>query len=189
MSRKISFILILFNFTIFYIGCDNAHDHDHTHPQEVITTVQINLVNVADSSDITFAKWKDIDGAGGNAPIIDTLIVNAGKTYNGSLLLLNESKTPAEDITIEIERLKNEHQFFYSVLGEISNRIAVTIKDFDTNNPPLPVGLKFEFQVSSGNNVVGNLRILLSHYDNMPKSSNPSPETDIDIQIPVKIIQ
>lgn len=189
MKNTILFILLLFVVTFFISGCENAHDHDHTHPQEVITTVKINLINVADSSDITIATWKDVDGDGGNPPVIDTLIVNSGKTYNGTLILLNESKTPAEDITAEIERLKNEHQFFYTPLGGISNRISVIVKDFDTNNPPLPVGLKLDFQVSSGNNANGNLRILLSHYDKVPKSSNPGPETDIDIQIPVRIIQ
>lgn len=189
MKKTILTVIVLSVTALFLTGCDHAHDHDHSHPQEVITTVTINLVNVNDSTDITSATWKDVDGEGGNPPVIDTLLVKAGKTYNGSLVLLNESVTPAEDVTKEIEKDKNEHQFFYTSLGDIANRISVTIKDFDTNNPPLPVGLKFDFQVSTGVNAVGSFRILLSHYDQVPKSTNPSPETDIDIQFPVRIVQ
>ena len=33
-------------------------------------------------------------------------------TYSGTMTLLNESETPAEDITIEIQEEDDEHQFF-----------------------------------------------------------------------------
>jgi hypothetical protein len=35
--------------------------------------------------------------------------------------------------------------------------------------------------------VVGGLTIMLSHYDGIPKTTAPSPESDVDITIPVRL--
>lgn len=35
--------------------------------------------------------------------------------------------------------------------------------------------------------VIGKLNIVLSHYDGIPKTAKPSPESDIDINIPIRL--
>jgi hypothetical protein len=33
----------------------------------------------------------------------------------------------------------------------------------------------------------GNMKIILSHYDGIPKTEKPSPESDMEIVFPIKI--
>lgn len=189
MKNYLNYLLVLLFIAgfIFYSGCESDPTSPPTdHPQELITTVILTLINQTNQDDTINVVWKDLDGEGGNPPEIDTLFLTSGVNYNGSIQLLDESKTPPEDITEEIEEEKNSHQIFYNVLGPAANRITITITDFDSNSPPLPVGLEFTFEVSAGDNTSGSLNIVLSHYDGQ-KTAEPSDESDIDIEFPVSI--
>jgi hypothetical protein len=56
---------------------------------------------------------RDLDGDGPNAPVVTVsgdLLVNT--TYTGSVSFLNESITPADDITLELKEV--EDQLFFS---------------------------------------------------------------------------
>jgi hypothetical protein len=56
---------------------------------------------------------RDLDGDGPNAPVVTVsgdLLVNT--TYTGSVSFLNESITPADDIT-EVKEEGVEHQLFF----------------------------------------------------------------------------
>lgn len=182
---------LLFSFAaaliLFNSGCeDDPTDPGNGNPQELITTVILTLVNQANTNDIVTVTWKDLDGSGGNAPTIDTMFVTAGATYSGSIKFLDESKNPPEDITVEVEEEANAHQVFYTSEGGSAGRITITINDVDTNNPPLPVGLDYTFAVSAGGAASGTLNVVLSHYDGA-KTSAPSDESDVDIDIEVRI--
>ena len=60
-------------------------------------------------------SFQDLDGDGEDAPVINSGDLAAGVTYNGSIELLNETESPAEDITEEVEEEDLDHQFFYTV--------------------------------------------------------------------------
>ncbi len=72
---------------------------------------------------------KDVNEAGN---------LSSNTTYSGSIELLNEAETPAEDITEEVTEEKEEHQFFFTVGGSITE---VIYTDEDDNGDP--VGLSF----------------------------------------------
>jgi hypothetical protein len=171
---------------IAVIGCkeDNPAEPEPENPQELITKVTLTLTPAGGAAvTVTFS---DPDGDGGNAPTIGTLTLKAGTTYNGTIELLDETKSPADTITTEIEEESDVHQFFYTPEGGIVGRVTVVITDKDANN--LPVGLEYTVTVTAGAAANGTLNVVLSHYDASPKDGiTPSDESDIDIDFPVNI--
>lgn len=165
-----------------------------TNPQEVLTTVIISGYNQNDSNNLNnqFSyKWEDLDGDGGNAPTIDTLVLDTGIEYRCQMLILDKTKTPFDTVSFAIEEKKNEHQFFYAPSANLVGTFSTEILDFDDNNPKLPVGLKFNLSTKSNQTnvlpLLGTLNMVLSHYDGVPKSSSKSSESDIDINFPVRL--
>ena len=101
-------------------------------------------------------QFKDLDGDGGNAPIINGGELADSTTYIGSLTLLNEAETPAEDITAEIREEDKEHQFFFQTDIE-GLSVDYTDQDPDGN----PIGLSTTLKTVRANS--GNLTIILRH--------------------------
>ena len=83
-----------------------------TNEEELITTVVVELTdNQGVKSTFSF---KDLDGEGGNAPSqFDPIVLGLNKTYSGKVKFLNESVSPADDITKEIKAEANDHQFYF----------------------------------------------------------------------------
>lgn len=180
-------------------SCKKDEDKDPTNPgtstpQEQITTVILNGYNHDNPSDAArqfSVKWEDLDGNGGNSPTIDSLLLDTGIEYHVRVLLLDKTKTPYDTISNEVEELKNIHQFFYTPSASLAGKMEIERLDYDDNTPPLPVGLEFHMNTQATSSfalpVLGSLNIILSHYDGIPKTTAPSPESDIDINIPVRL--
>ncbi|MDC0231483.1 type 1 periplasmic binding fold superfamily protein [Aureispira] len=129
---KNTFLYLLATITI--ISACQKEDPVIPNEEEVITTLQYTMVG--SNGDTALFTWYDEDGDGPIAPVIthDTLMPNA--TYTSSITLLNETETPAENVTIEIQNEADEHQFFYS---SSINDLIFGYEDTDSNG--LPVGL------------------------------------------------
>src|SRR5687768_14083377 len=88
--------------TIFAMAsCSNDDNPTPANEEEVITTVTTTLTNGANVITMTS---RDLDGDGPNAPVVTvsgTLMANT--QYQGNVVFLNETESPAEDITAEIE--------------------------------------------------------------------------------------
>lgn len=125
----------------------------------------------------TEATWNDTDGPGGQNPTIDTIYLSASTLYQGMIKVYSQSK----EVTPEIESLKNMHRFFY-----IPAHDSIIINPTDLDDNGLPVGLKYSLK-SSDRSLIMSLRVLLSHYDGVTKTNNPSTDLDIDISFPVRI--
>jgi len=176
----------------FVASCDDDPSSVEEGPgeEELITQVTLTLTELDGQGNPTqntvTVEWTDEDGEGGNAPVIGTLILEAGKSYSGSIELLNTTETPAEDITEEVQEEADEHQFFYELSGPGADRVAVEYADTDSNG--LPVGLSYVVIVADGNPTTATLNVVLSHFDDGPKNgTDKSDESDIDINIPVDI--
>ena len=142
------------------------------------------LTEEGTSSESVF-EWKDADGDGPGVPQVGDVTLKPGKTYEGHLLLLDESKSPVDTISNEVEEEHNAHQFFYYPVGTSTAPLTVTKLDVDDHN--LPVGLKIRVQTSA-TATDGSLRIVLKHYDGVDKSNDPAiGETDVDVTYPVVI--
>ncbi len=183
--------LYLFIFSIIsFAACkkEEAKKPVVNNAQEQITTVYLSIVNQSNVNETYLVKWKDLDGDGGNAPSIDTISLKNNNEYKVDVLILDESKNPVDTISSEIEEEADAHRFFFTASSEIKDMWSTTYLDFDSKNRPL--GLSFKIKVNSTNTswpVLGKLNVVLSHYDGVEKDNNPSSESDLDINFPVRI--
>ena len=170
-----TFVALLLTGSLF-VACSNDDDApEPVNEEETITTMTVTLVPQGGGATITL-RSQDLDGDGPNAPVI-TVSGNlaANSTYDGSIVLLDETATPAENITEEVEEEAEEHQFIYVISGSIS---GVTYSDQDGNGNP--VGLSFELATGDAGN--GTLGVTLRHEPVKPNDgtlAGAGGETDI----------
>ncbi len=150
---------------------------------ELLTTVKLTYKNTANLSDVVIATWKDVDGAGGAAPVIDNLNLKANITYNVSVDVLDESKSPSENKSPEILAEGTDHQFFYTVTP--SSLLTVNYLDKDAKN--LPIGLLTSQATKSSG--AGTLKITLKHQPNLKSATSTinTGESDIEVTFNVTI--
>ena len=158
-------------------------DPTDPHEEELITTLQLDL----DAGSVVHVlNYQDLDGDGGNAPVLslDTLLANT--TYSGSIRLFNESETPAEEFTAEVFDEAEEHQFFFSASGNSS------FAYIDQDNNGFPVGLAFELVTGEAGSEI--LSVTLRHQPDKGASgvsdgdiTNAGGETDIEVLFDVII--
>jgi hypothetical protein len=155
--------------------------------EEIITSLTYTLSPSAGGDDVILT-FQDLDGDGGNDPVITGGSLIANTNYIGNLTLLNETETPAGDITAEINELKEEHQFFFETSNGLE--LSVSYNDLDVNGKP--VGLSTV--LTSGNASTGQFTITLRHLPNksangvpMGDISNAGGETDIEVTFDITI--
>lgn len=162
---------------------DHDHDdHKHDHDNHLVTTVELKFID-ATAGDTLFFEWSQPAGPG-TAITVDTINLKPGKTYQCSVELYDKSKTPAHDLTHEIEEAANEHRFIYT---SNTTRLSTQITDFDTQNPPMELGLKFNAITTETGPVNGTLKAILRHYtSSSPKSGGlANGSTDVDVSFPI----
>jgi hypothetical protein len=172
---KISFLALTF-LTLFIASCKkDDDDHDHNE-QELITTVNL-LIQNATTGVSGIYSWKDLDGPGGAAPQIDRIRLPENGAFDLDMEVLDESKTPVEDISAEIKAEGEDHIFVFTPSDD---NVVVVPLDTDINNQP--IGLKARLTTT----VVGTytLRIQLKHQADKSNASTTG-ETDIDITFPL----
>ena len=154
--------------------------------EELITTLRYTLTPATGGSAIILS-FQDLDGDGGNAPTITGGTFAANQTYSGTIELLNESESPAENITEEIMEEQEEHQFFFQ--SSIAD-LTVGYNDRDANGNPL--GLSST--LATGAAASGNLTIVLRHEPNKSavgvadgNIANAGGETDIEVTFPIDV--
>lgn len=148
---------------------------------EVITTVKLTFTDSANTSNISTAVFKDADGPGGNPPSqFDSIKINPNKTYLVSILLLDESKSPADTISKEVKEEAKDHLFCFTPSGVSA---AVTITDKDVNN--LPIGLESKWKTTNAG--TGTMKVQLKHQTGSKTGSCDPGETDIEVLFPIKI--
>lgn len=159
---------------------DEDLDDHHHHEEEVITSLYLTLTDTAGNT--TVAAFVDLDGPGGNDPTrYDSLSLDPDMTYTGSLRVLNESETPAEDITPEIEAEGDEHLVCYTFTAS-SPSFEVTYLDTDGT---YPIGLLTQWS-PQGASGTDNVRINLKHQAGGIKDGTCAPgESDIEVSFPI----
>ncbi len=176
-------IILFFLFT----ACLKNEIPEIENQEELITTLNITLTP-ENSSENIYLKFQDIDGEGGINPVILGETLSANTTYICTLTLLDESKNPVEDIGLEIQNESEEHQFFVQPSQGLS--FSYEYLDFDANNKPLGLNMKWKAGASSQ----GSIRITLRHEPNKNAANvsegeitNAGGETDIEVDFPIII--
>ena len=79
---------------------------------EVITTMTLLFTDAAGVQPDVTATFRDPDGDGGlNYDIFDTIRLMNNTVYNTSIILLNETESPADTISNEVLEEDDEHLF------------------------------------------------------------------------------
>ncbi|MFY9241713.1 MAG: type 1 periplasmic binding fold superfamily protein [Polaribacter sp.] len=179
--KTIKLLSVLFITTLTFTACSEDDDHNHGSEEELITTVRYTLTN---GNNIVTLTFSDPDGEGGNAgtyTVSGTLSANT--TYSGSIQLLNETTSPAEDITEEVKAEADEHEFFYT-----SNVAGLTITKTDTDSNNNPLGVTTSLTTSAAG--AGTFTIILKHEPTKPNngtSAGAGGSTDVEVTFNITI--
>ena len=171
---------------LIFSSCEKDHAHVHNE-HEVMTTLTYTLT--AEGADTVALKFIDLDGDGANPPEITGGTLKANTTYAGSIEILNETETPAEDVTIEILEEDEDHQFFFTSTVE---GLTVSYSDKDENGNPIGQ----LNTLTTGGKGAGTIMITLLHE---PKKSgtgvaggdmtNAEGDTDIEVTFKVDVVE
>ena len=150
-------------------------------PEEVITTL---IVTLESGSDTVVMQYQDLDGDGPDAATVTVSGPLSNNTaYDASIVLLNETEDPAENINEEIQEEDLDHQFFYTVGSGLD--VTTEYNSFDSAGNPL--GLDF-YLVTAGASS-GGLTFTLRHEPNKPNTGleNAGGETDIEVTFDITV--
>jgi hypothetical protein len=177
--RKLNFLATVLFTTLLFVSCSKDDDStpEPVNEEEVITTLTATLVPAGQGTTITL-KSQDLDGDGPNPPVITVSgNLSAGVIYNGTIELLNEMESPAEDITEEVEEEDLDHQFFYTIGGGLD--VTTSYENNDSEGNPLGT----EFTLVAGAASSGALTFTLRHEPTKPNTGldDAGGETDLAV--------
>ncbi|HXA01760.1 MAG TPA: hypothetical protein VNW99_07220 [Cytophagaceae bacterium] len=179
---------------------------------EALTTVQLVLINTASPFDKDTATWQQLLDVNGNPLPEDTskaiLNLHAGTTYTAQVLMYDKTQTPATNVSDEIKQRANYHLFFFqptpispsnyvisttttNIPGTVTSasgpylNLTVNRTDYDTNNPPMQVGLTDNFVTGAASD--GHLRVVMRHQPNVKNGTYDPGSSDADISFRVHI--
>ncbi len=180
-QTKSLILKLIFISLLAVMSCsDDPDDPVIENEEEVITTLTYTLTPFKGGSAVVLS-YQDLDGDGAGEPTITNGTLSAETTYTGALTILNETESPAESITEEIEEEDADHQFFFSTT--ISD-LVVTYDDADDDGNP--VGLATSLTTGAAGS--GTLTVTLKHEPDKSASgvsegdmTNAGGETDISV--------
>ena len=165
--------------------------------EEVINEVVLTFTPQGEGDVIT-ASFFDADGEGVGAPMIDSIILAEGVTYDLAVTLFNSLSDVPEDVTEEIMEEDDEHQFFFSFTdgifsdpsgdGNVDNGSdPINYSDMDENG--LPVGLSTAWTAGGHTDTPGEFNIVLKHQPGQKTATSDVNVggTDLDITLPLII--
>lgn len=160
---------------LFASGCDDVEDHDHHHHDHnhgLTTSLILNFTPDNGGETLSFA-WSDPEGDGN--PVVDDILLSDASdhdhhdamSYTLDVEIWNELEDPAEDVTVEIAELADEHQLFFT--GSAVDGPATGANDSaiiehayeDSDSQGLPLGLSNS--VSTLDWGSGELTVTLRH--------------------------
>ncbi len=176
--KKSAYLFSLFFVATLLLVSSCGDDPEPVNEEELITTVILRFSSPGAATQ-SFT-WRDLDGDGPNQPVIQTITLSANTTYSVAIELLNESETPAEDITEEIDEERDEHLFCF----EPSESINLAISRTDTDGT-YEVGLESEWE--TGNSSTGEVTVILKHQPGIKNGTCTPGEVDVEATFPVTI--
>jgi hypothetical protein len=181
MNRKLTWALML-GISLAFTQCkDSGEEVKPDDENELITSVVLSFTEQGTSTTRTFS-YKDADGDGGNPPSqFDTVALKPNTTYAVTIAFLDESKTPADNITDEIEEEADEHLIVYT--PSPASLLTYTYGDKDANNHP--IGLTGSALTGAAG--LGKLKVQLRHQPGV-KNGTPTPGSDdVNLDFNLKI--
>lgn len=167
-------------------SCKKDNDGEENE-EEVITTMQLTFMPVGGGTTVVY-KFEDLDGPGGAAPTQDEIVLQASKSYNVTLQLLNKTENPAEDITAEVAAEADAHRFYY----EPSSSSNITVTNLNNDGNAVPLGITSTW--TTGAAATGTVKVTLRHYAGNPPNkavndpvNSPKSSTDIEVSFTARV--
>jgi hypothetical protein len=191
MNNQLKYIGLALLLTPVLPSCKNEDDEPIPPPppvneEELITTVTLHFHSANDVEHKHF-EFTDLDGDGGNAPVIHADTLSADSVYSVTVVIMDESTNPPVDLTTEIESEGDVHQFFYQASGA-----SVTVAYSDTDVNGKPIGLATTWTVGGAG--VGTMMVTLRHEPDKDAAgvsngdiTNAGGETDIEVNFPLVV--
>lgn len=148
---------------------------------EQITTVELHITNVATNAhwEVT---WSDPDGSGGDAPTIDSILLDSGAVYDVEVHFLDESGDAAVDVTAEVREENGEHLICFEPV-DLGGALTIVRTDSDGT---YEVGL--ESQWTAGAPASGEIEVILKHQPDGEKDGTCDPgDTDVEVHFELTI--
>ena len=190
MNKKhFNLALILAPLLLFVNSCSKHDEHQHTDENELITRVEVYLVDSL-SKDTLFAAWSDMDGVGGNNPILpDSLKLKQGKVYVGRVKFYsNHDAVSYHDITQEIMNDGINHIICYNVQSIIMPPTSLFMIRVDEDANRKVLGFKTEWYTPATFDQ-GIVNIRLKHQPGIKDGTCDPGETDVEVNFPYSVIK
>ncbi|MFD0863027.1 type 1 periplasmic binding fold superfamily protein [Sungkyunkwania multivorans] len=182
MKLKRFYLTAFLAASLGFISCSDDDTPGQVNEEEVITTMRATLTPQGSLTGITL-QTQDLDGDGPNPPVVTVSgDLAANTTYDGEMVVLNETENPVDDITEEVKTEAAEHQFIFVPSGALNATIdyADMESDYPPNTGNNPVGVAFTLTTGAASS--GTLQIVLRHEPNKPNDgtlAGAGGETDI----------
>lgn len=177
-------LLFISSLLLIISSCSKLDEEAEDNHNEVVTTVELHFKQISNGAETVF-KWEDLDGDGGNNPVIENITLLSNQSYNVELVLLDKTKTPVDTISLEVKEEDDEHRFYY-----IQNAGNITVSDYDKDVNGVDVGLHTQWTTSAAGNSIMN--VVLRHYAEGGKLqsdlvNDTKSSTDMDISFNVSV--
>ena len=192
IKNNLNFTIAALAITALISGCVGKDKDELVAPpppaneEEVITTMILSFDNTGVGADKEL-RFTDADGDGGGAPVFDLDTLDDASVYTTTLILLNETVSPADTISNEVLAEGEDHQFFFAPTG-----VAITSVYADMDSNGNPIGLLTT--MTSGAPSTGTLMVTLRHQPDKTAAgvsgggiTNAGGETDIEVTFPLVI--
>jgi hypothetical protein len=179
MRKKNMYLALAFMLMLSVVGCKK--DPVDPNESELITTVKVVLTERVSGTQSIY-QFRDLDGDGGAAPSkFDEIVLERGKVYGCNLQLLNESVTPADDITLEVFEEGTDHQIYLTP----SNALAV-VSNYSLDKKGLPLGITSTWTAAAAAGT-GIMNVTLKHKPGVKAAGDPVSKGETDIAIDFKL--
>lgn len=163
-------------------SCKREKNIPEENENEVVTTVEVHVTEQGTSNSQTFV-WQDLEADGD--PVIDDITLGANKSYDVELVLLDKTKNPVVNATLEIEEENQDHRFYF----EPAAASGVAVNGLDNDYAGIPLGIRSIW--TTGSAATGEIKITLRHYPNGNKeASDPvtSGKSSTDAEVSFDLI-
>ncbi|HAI75067.1 MAG TPA: type 1 periplasmic binding fold superfamily protein [Microscillaceae bacterium] len=181
-------LLLLWMVGVAFTSCRKKNDPKPENPEEEINRLVMTFTPVAGGAPIVF-RYEDLDGPGGNAPVLTNPPLQANRQYNVAIQVFKVKSTgEVEEKTPEVLTEGDEHQFFFRATAGLNLTFSYT--DVDKNQRPIGLSTRF----TTGNASSGSLTVILRHELNKAAAgvaagdaTNAGGETDIETTPPFAV--
>lgn len=179
-DRRLGLTCFLMAASLCFDSC-KMEDPKPVNEEEIITTLQVTLTPEGGGTPVIL-KFFDSDGEHGSGipQVTASGPLTANTTYAGRISLLNETETPAGDISAEVADEANAHLFCFDITGN------VTISYGDTDQMGLPLGLLTSWVTGSAGQA--QVVVTLRHQPGTKNGECPgSGDTDAEVTFSLAI--